>query len=183
MQFFAERSLPNARAFLEAHSGEASRFASTIILPLCGVFKLDPASLVGLRRLDCVAFDTYSQTYDLAHLLTAYVLRPGRTADRLQSVVSTQPDLTCLLTTSVLTLADRGGSLFVNLRYYEAWHDAAVKAGVLEDALCSWYFSVGTLSLKLSAGTCALTPPLVLDLQLAHECAHNMVQSHNGQSR
>jgi hypothetical protein len=51
MQFFAERGLPNARAFLETHAGEASRFASVIILPLCGVFKLDPASLVSLCSL------------------------------------------------------------------------------------------------------------------------------------
>lgn len=48
MQFFADRSLPGPRAFLDAHSTEASRFAAVVILPLCAVYKMDPASLVCL---------------------------------------------------------------------------------------------------------------------------------------
>lgn len=40
-----------------------------------------------------------------------------------------------------------------------AWHDVDVKAGVLEDALISWYFT------------------------LSHELAHNIVLPHNGASR
>ncbi|KAJ7497138.1 hypothetical protein FB451DRAFT_1210268 [Mycena latifolia] len=52
---------------------------------------------------------------------------------------------------------NRNGSIFFNLRYYEAWHDADVKAGRTKAAYISWYFT------------------------LAHEIAHNLVQPHNSE--
>ncbi|KAA1478156.1 hypothetical protein DENSPDRAFT_659742 [Dentipellis sp. KUC8613] len=52
---------------------------------------------------------------------------------------------------------NRNGSLFVNLRYYEAWHDHDVQKGDMSQAFISWYFS------------------------LAHEIAHNLVQPHNSE--
>ncbi|KAH7337817.1 hypothetical protein B0J17DRAFT_664321 [Rhizoctonia solani] len=52
---------------------------------------------------------------------------------------------------------NRNGSLFLNLRYYEGWHDELVKGGSLQKALVSWYFT------------------------LAHEIAHNLVQPHNAE--
>ncbi|KAG8964408.1 hypothetical protein FRC03_001809 [Tulasnella sp. 419] len=50
---------------------------------------------------------------------------------------------------------NRKGSLFLNLRFYEGWHDMDVSEGRSEKALISWYFI------------------------LAHEIAHNLVQLHN----
>ncbi|THH29159.1 hypothetical protein EUX98_g5023 [Antrodiella citrinella] len=52
---------------------------------------------------------------------------------------------------------NRNASLFLNLRFFEAWHDAEVKAGDLSKAYISWYFT------------------------LAHEIAHNLVQPHNSE--
>ncbi|KAI0313421.1 hypothetical protein OF83DRAFT_1175689 [Amylostereum chailletii] len=52
---------------------------------------------------------------------------------------------------------NRSGSLFVNLRYYEAWHDQEVQRGDRTKAFISWYFT------------------------LAHEIAHNLVQPHNSE--
>ncbi|CAO1625305.1 unnamed protein product [Parajaminaea phylloscopi] len=52
---------------------------------------------------------------------------------------------------------NRGGTIWLNLRYYLAWHDEAVQRGDLTDALISTYFSV------------------------AHEIAHNIEQQHNAQ--
>ncbi|KAF9264248.1 hypothetical protein L218DRAFT_958669 [Marasmius fiardii PR-910] len=52
---------------------------------------------------------------------------------------------------------NRNGSIFFNLRYYEAWHDDDVGRGEVKNALISWYFS------------------------LAHEVAHNLVQPHNSE--
>ncbi|CAE6384073.1 unnamed protein product [Rhizoctonia solani] len=52
---------------------------------------------------------------------------------------------------------NRNGSLFLNLRYYEGWHDELVKGGSIHKALISWYFT------------------------LAHEIAHNLVQPHNAE--
>ncbi|CAE6531048.1 unnamed protein product [Rhizoctonia solani] len=52
---------------------------------------------------------------------------------------------------------NRNGSLFLNLRYYEGWHDDLVKGGHIHKALISWYFT------------------------LAHEIAHNLVQPHNAE--
>lgn len=52
---------------------------------------------------------------------------------------------------------NRGGTIWLNLRYYLAWHDEAVRQGDLTDALISTYFSV------------------------AHEIAHNIEQQHNAQ--
>lgn len=52
---------------------------------------------------------------------------------------------------------NRGGSLFLNLRYYLAWHDEDVRAGRLATPLISVYFSV------------------------AHELAHNLVADHNSE--
>lgn len=50
---------------------------------------------------------------------------------------------------------NRGGSIFCNARYYEAWHDTDVVAGRVQDAAISWFFS------------------------LAHELAHNLESAHN----
>ncbi|KIJ33557.1 hypothetical protein M422DRAFT_783144 [Sphaerobolus stellatus SS14] len=52
---------------------------------------------------------------------------------------------------------NRQGSLFVNLRYYKAWHDQDVQNGNVTQAYTSWYFS------------------------LAHEIAHNLVHPHNSE--
>ncbi|KAF8581823.1 hypothetical protein K439DRAFT_1513339 [Ramaria rubella] len=52
---------------------------------------------------------------------------------------------------------NRNGSLFLNLRYYVAWHDFDVQKGDLAQAYTSWYFS------------------------LAHEIAHNLVHPHNSE--
>ncbi|RDX42682.1 hypothetical protein OH76DRAFT_1410943 [Lentinus brumalis] len=52
---------------------------------------------------------------------------------------------------------NRNASLFLNLRYFEQWHDAEVKSGQLLNAYTSWYFT------------------------LAHEIAHNLVQAHNSE--
>ncbi|KAL6309180.1 hypothetical protein BKA93DRAFT_925530 [Sparassis latifolia] len=52
---------------------------------------------------------------------------------------------------------NRNASLFLNLRYFEAWHDQDVQKGELSDAYISWYFT------------------------LAHEIAHNLVRPHNSE--
>lgn len=52
---------------------------------------------------------------------------------------------------------NRGGTLYLNLRYYLAWHDADVQAGRLAGPLVSVYFT------------------------MAHELAHNLVAAHNSE--
>ncbi|KAF7975917.1 hypothetical protein HWV62_8178 [Athelia sp. TMB] len=52
---------------------------------------------------------------------------------------------------------NRNASIFVNLRYFEAWHDKDVQNGNLSPAYISWFFT------------------------LAHEIAHNLVQPHNSE--
>lgn len=52
---------------------------------------------------------------------------------------------------------NRNGSLFLNYRFFEAWHDQDVKNGDINQAYTSWYFT------------------------LAHEIAHNLVQPHNSE--
>lgn len=52
---------------------------------------------------------------------------------------------------------NRNGSLFLNYRFFEAWHDQDVKNGDINQAYISWYFT------------------------LAHEIAHNLVQPHNSE--
>jgi len=52
---------------------------------------------------------------------------------------------------------NRNASLFLNLRFFEAWHDEDVRSGELSKAYISWYFT------------------------LAHEIAHNLVQPHNAE--
>ncbi|EGO00977.1 hypothetical protein SERLA73DRAFT_87350 [Serpula lacrymans var. lacrymans S7.3] len=52
---------------------------------------------------------------------------------------------------------NRNASIFLNLRYFEAWHDSDVRNGELKQAQISWYFT------------------------LAHEIAHNLVQPHNSE--
>ncbi|KAK0455114.1 hypothetical protein EV421DRAFT_1887456 [Armillaria borealis] len=52
---------------------------------------------------------------------------------------------------------NRNGSIFLNLRYYLAWHDEQVRRGDINPAIVSWYFT------------------------LAHEIAHNLVQPHNSE--
>ncbi|KAH9039973.1 hypothetical protein EDB84DRAFT_1476646 [Lactarius hengduanensis] len=56
-----------------------------------------------------------------------------------------------------LVAFNRNGSLFMNLRYYEAWHDRDVQQGDFSKAYISWYFT------------------------LAHEIAHNLVHPHNSE--
>jgi len=52
---------------------------------------------------------------------------------------------------------NRNGSVFLNLRYFEAWHDEDVKNGHLQQAQISWFFT------------------------LAHEIAHNLIEPHNSE--
>ncbi|KAF8318815.1 uncharacterized protein EI90DRAFT_2978708 [Cantharellus anzutake] len=52
---------------------------------------------------------------------------------------------------------NRGGSIFLNVRYFEAWHDAMVIEGIKREPRIAWYFI------------------------LAHEIAHNLVQLHNAE--
>lgn len=52
---------------------------------------------------------------------------------------------------------NRGGALFLNLRYHLVWHDEQVKLGRLDEALISTYHS------------------------LAHELAHNVVAQHDSE--
>ncbi|GAC95754.1 hypothetical protein PHSY_003330 [Pseudozyma hubeiensis SY62] len=52
---------------------------------------------------------------------------------------------------------NRAGAIYLNFRYYLAWHDELVKQGKLADPLVSTYFSV------------------------AHEIAHNVVAAHNAE--
>ncbi|TFY51778.1 hypothetical protein EVJ58_g10387 [Rhodofomes roseus] len=52
---------------------------------------------------------------------------------------------------------NRNASLFLSLRYFEAWHDKDVQGGNMKEALISWYFT------------------------LAHEIAHNIVGPHNSE--
>ncbi|WVR07080.1 hypothetical protein IAU60_004119 [Kwoniella sp. DSM 27419] len=50
---------------------------------------------------------------------------------------------------------NRGGTIYCNARYFEAWHNAQCIAGQRNEAFISWYFSV------------------------AHELAHNLESGHN----
>ncbi|WVF71489.1 hypothetical protein IAT40_006295 [Kwoniella sp. CBS 6097] len=50
---------------------------------------------------------------------------------------------------------NRGGTIFCNARYFQAWHDAQCRLGTRSEAFISWYFSV------------------------AHELAHNLESGHN----
>ncbi|WWC62006.1 uncharacterized protein I303_104593 [Kwoniella dejecticola CBS 10117] len=50
---------------------------------------------------------------------------------------------------------NRGGTIFCNARYYQAWHDKQVQDGQTSEAFISWYFSI------------------------AHELAHNLESAHN----
>ncbi|KAJ3549086.1 hypothetical protein NM688_g5219 [Phlebia brevispora] len=60
-------------------------------------------------------------------------------------------------TSGGLIAFNRNASLFMNLRFFEAWHDADVREGRFSQAFISWYFT------------------------LAHEIAHNLVQPHNSE--
>ncbi|OCF40369.1 hypothetical protein I317_05804 [Kwoniella heveanensis CBS 569] len=50
---------------------------------------------------------------------------------------------------------NRGGTIFCNARYFQAWHDAQCQSGNRNEAFISWFFSV------------------------AHELAHNLESGHN----
>ncbi|KAK6910047.1 hypothetical protein I203_104076 [Kwoniella mangroviensis CBS 8507] len=50
---------------------------------------------------------------------------------------------------------NKGGTIFCNARYYQAWHDDQIIRGQRHEALISWYFSI------------------------AHELAHNLESAHN----
>jgi len=52
---------------------------------------------------------------------------------------------------------NRDGSIFLNLRYFEAWHDQGVQKGDSQQAQISWFFA------------------------LAHELAHNLIKQHNSE--
>jgi len=52
---------------------------------------------------------------------------------------------------------NREGGIFLNLRYFESWHDVDVQNNRPSQALISWYHS------------------------LAHEIAHNLVHPHNAE--
>jgi len=52
---------------------------------------------------------------------------------------------------------NRDGSIFLNLRYFEAWHDQDVQKGDSQQAQISWFFT------------------------LAHELAHNLIKQHNSE--
>ncbi len=52
---------------------------------------------------------------------------------------------------------NRGGTIFLNFRYYKEWHDDLVREGKLTEPLISTYFTV------------------------AHEIAHNAVHAHNAE--
>ncbi|KAF8549066.1 hypothetical protein OG21DRAFT_1500623 [Imleria badia] len=52
---------------------------------------------------------------------------------------------------------NRDGSIFLNLRYFEAWHDQDVQKGDSQQAQISWFFA------------------------LAHELAHNLIKQHNSE--
>ncbi|KAF8552603.1 hypothetical protein OG21DRAFT_1443221 [Imleria badia] len=52
---------------------------------------------------------------------------------------------------------NRDGSIFFNLRYFEAWHDQDVQKGDSQQAQISWFFA------------------------LAHELAHNLIKPHNSE--
>ncbi|KAG8800465.1 hypothetical protein FRC16_002827, partial [Serendipita sp. 398] len=49
------------------------------------------------------------------------------------------------------------GALFLNLRYFESWHDTQVKQGELIKAMMAWFFT------------------------LSHEIAHNLIGSHSAE--
>lgn len=59
--------------------------------------------------------------------------------------------------TGDLIAFNRNASIFLNLRFFEAWHDEDVRKGTVSPAYISWYFT------------------------LAHEIAHNLVQPHNSE--
>lgn len=59
--------------------------------------------------------------------------------------------------TGPLTAFNRSGRIFMNVRYYCAWHDEDVQARKTQKALVSWYHT------------------------LAHELAHNLVHPHNSE--
>jgi len=52
---------------------------------------------------------------------------------------------------------NRNGSIFINLRYFEAWHDQDARNGRQQQAQISWFFT------------------------LAHEIAHNLIEPHNSE--
>ncbi|KIL68939.1 hypothetical protein M378DRAFT_21839 [Amanita muscaria Koide BX008] len=85
---------------------------------------------------------------------------------RFSTVVAVLGSLFGLPTTSLHIFFDlssqhiafnREGSLFFNLRFYEAWHDADMESGNKIDVYAFWYFT------------------------FAHEIAHNLVQDHNAE--
>ncbi|KAH9014857.1 hypothetical protein EDB84DRAFT_807265 [Lactarius hengduanensis] len=66
-----------------------------------------------------------------------------------------QSSLNILAADDGLIAFNRNGSLFMNLRYFEAWHDHDVQRADFSKAYISWY------------------------LTLAHEIAHNLVRTHD----
>ncbi|KAH9177930.1 hypothetical protein EDB89DRAFT_1844068, partial [Lactarius sanguifluus] len=66
-----------------------------------------------------------------------------------------QSSLNILAANDGLIAFNRNGSLFMNLRYFEAWHDRDVQRADFRKAYISWY------------------------LTLAHEIAHNLVRTHD----
>ncbi|KAG8907519.1 hypothetical protein FRB99_003892 [Tulasnella sp. 403] len=109
-KFYMARDIPNPQQVAQGKQAAIGRFASIVVAPLQGVYKLPPSSL--------------HIFYDTKGGLIAF---------------------------------NKGGGIFLNLRYYESWHDKDVQAGQSTVALISWYHSI------------------------AHEIAHNLVQPHNAE--
>lgn len=82
-----------------------------------------------------------------------HVVQPVRDLFQLPS---TSVHIFCDLAGSTIAF-NRDASIFLNLRYFEAWHNDHVRDGGLIEAYTSWYFT------------------------LAHEIAHNLVQPHNSE--
>ncbi|KAF8553535.1 hypothetical protein OG21DRAFT_1485363 [Imleria badia] len=69
---------------------------------------------------------------------------------------------------------NRGGNIYLNLRFFEEWHDADVKIGDRERALSSW-----SAPFPPSGAVSLLTGYALRFFALAHELAHNLVMEHN----
>ncbi|KAG6379359.1 hypothetical protein JVT61DRAFT_11822 [Boletus reticuloceps] len=72
---------------------------------------------------------------------------------------------------------NRNGSIFLNLRYFEAWHDQDVQNGDPQRAQISWYvlFSHRLLSSSMDKRVASRF------FTLAHELAHNLIKEHNSE--
>ncbi|KAG6375323.1 hypothetical protein JVT61DRAFT_3551 [Boletus reticuloceps] len=72
---------------------------------------------------------------------------------------------------------NRDRSIFLNLRYFEAWHDQDVQNGGPEQAQISWYVLFSHLLLSSSIDKRVKSRFFTL----AHELAHNLIKEHNSE--